>query len=209
MNKITSLVEKPEIVYDVTGNDFDIALVNEGVPECWTRIETHEVQSGRGTKVLRMTFNAFVSSGITPEVMIARGAAICALIESLEYAGFRIELQLYQRGSYTGGTRSHCIFVPIKYADGPLDLDHLAFCLAHPSMFRRLCFAINEHDKDYMKGCMSYGLPANVDTVLRGDINIDCASFADAQWSNPTSAVKWILAQMKEQGVEISEEVPA
>jgi hypothetical protein len=211
LNKVTTLIERQQIQYDVTGNDFDISLVNEGIPECWYRFETDEVQSGAGTKIIRFTFNCCASAGVSAEVLIARGSAAAALVEALEYAGFRVEITLYDSVGYNNRKSQLCSKIPVKEANQPLDRDRLAFTLAHPSVLRRLCFGAWEGHEEFMQHEFrsGYGNVIDITKEEQGDVHISSAHLNSVQWSNPESAVEWILEELKRQGVNLSEEVPA
>lgn len=211
LNKVTQLIQREEIRFDVTGNDFDIALVNQGVPECWMRFENTEVQSGTGHKVVRMSYNCAASAGISTEVITARGAAACALIEALEYAGFRVEVTLYQSVDSRHVTPKpyYTIKTLLKPADQQLDIDKLAFAIMHPSTLRRFMFAVEESSEQFFKDTSCYGHPADLTKDQKGDIYIAHSYLGELQWTSPKVATDWILSELRKQGVILSEEVPA
>ena len=215
LNKITTLIERPQVEYDVTGNDFDVALVNEGVPECWLKITNEEVQAGNGTKVLRLVYNMSTSAGVTTDVMMSKGATVCALLEALEYAGFRVQLELFEAttyGSYLDNGKHHMyMHIPVKEANQPVDRDKIAFAIAHPSTLRRLVFAADESDKHFMdKAGHSYGTPCEAPTEDQGDIYIGKSLLGEPQWESTKEAVAWVLKQLQAQNVQLtSDKVPA
>jgi hypothetical protein len=209
LNKVTQLIQREEVRFDVTGNDFDIALVNQGVPECWLHFENTEVQSGTGHKVIKMVYNCAASAGISTEVITARGAAACALIQALEFAGFRVEVSLWHAVSnYESG--QWIIDVLLKAADQQLDIDKLAFAIMHPSTFRRFGFAVEESNALFVKTCgFDYGTPCDIPEANKGDIYFSKGHLREQQWTNPKAATDWILSELKKQGVILTEEVPA
>lgn len=86
--------------------------------------------------------------GIDANVAFDRGCAMVALIDALTEAGCRVKVTLL-RTSYVrarGGSKTVRLvqrFMVKDYAD-VLDVDQIIFTAAHPAMFRRLCFAIQE-----------------------------------------------------------------
>ena len=77
--------------------------------------------------------------------MIRKGSAIVALIDQIEQSGQRVELIACQRTDTKDYEYDEQrIFITVKRADEVLDLDRIAFALAHPSMLRRVCFRIME-----------------------------------------------------------------
>jgi hypothetical protein len=207
-DKITSRIERPQVVYDVTGNDFDVAMVNEGVPESWYHFDTSEVQNGKGTKVLKLVFNCSVSGGISTDVMIAKGAVVCALVESLEYAGCRVEIDVVEATTYYDqGLSKFSLIIPTKEANQHMDRDKLAFALAHPSVLRRLVFGVEEENGRFMKiAGTGYGMPADPDVSEHGDIFIGHSMLGEPQWTNEVSSVDWVIKQLKEQNVTIDDD---
>ena len=197
-NKVSSLVEHDYPVSDIEGVDIEMGAYTRGEPECWTRFEK-VMEEGEG-KIARIVFNGFFSAGINHDVIIARGAAVAALVDLLEYSGTRCEV-IY-----------HCPFndpihfrTLIKSADQPLDLSRLMFAVGHPSMFRRIMFSALEHNPE-RESLSLYGLPYELHESQRGDVYLGCAGFPDVQWKDTESAQAWIIAELKSQGVDVKAE---
>jgi hypothetical protein len=90
----------------------------------------------------------------------------------------------------------------LKSADQDLDLARLMFAIAHPSMFRRLCFSMQEqHPDNYHDG---YGSPYDLAEEYRGDIHLPCMGWGDDQWSDTEYAKAWIVKNLNEQGVKVT-----
>lgn len=204
-DRLATLIERPYYVFDVEGQDFDVARVVEGEPECWQQERT-VVTEGTGRKVVRLVADGFVSAGIDRAVIIARGAAICALAQLLEYAGHGAQIDLCYAGSGHGrGLIETC--VRVKDADQPLDLPRAAFALAHPSSFRRIGFSVMEALPAWAR--RYFGIPAFYTSPAypedKGDVFIQRAGLYDGQWSSPEAARAWIIEQLKAQGVAVHE----
>ncbi len=199
VDKVSSLMEHERITYDVTGRDFDVSMMLTGEPEHWSDTET-VIAEGPSTRILRMVVNGFVSCGVSTDVIIARGAAIAALIATLELSGFRVEVIQHTPFKQIG------FRTPIKSADQPLDLDRLIFAVGHPSMFRRLMFSALEHNPTERAKDKHYGNSdcARLGAEYEGDLYISYAGYRDPQWTNTETAAKWILDQAKLQGVTLT-----
>lgn len=206
INKVTTLVENWQIPYNVTGSDFDVSLVNQGIPEHWCTLESH-LEDGAGTRAVRITLNTSIGGGASAAQYECRGAALVALVECLEFSGIRCEVNLYR---YVVGWNSSLYeaktFCNVKAAEQPLDMDRLAFMLAHPSTNRRLMFAVMEgHAICMNKTDGDYGSPSNppLDDPMRGDIYIGntCGNFSE--WENSDMVIAWIIECLKTQGVKI------
>jgi hypothetical protein len=198
-DKISTLIQKDSIVYDVEGIGIDIGEYVKGEPECWQRIETHIVQ-GQGNRILRLVMNGFFSAGVKQDVIIARGATVAALVELLEYAGNRVEVVWHC--PFNRGADFRAI---VKAADQDLDMGRLMFAMAHPAMFRRIGFACLEQIPS--QWISSYGSPTELhESVHKADIYLPCMGYGDRQWTSPEFAQKYILDKIKEQGVSIKED---
>ena len=141
--------------WDVVGEQIDVGKFLAGEPECClSRSEDGESAAG---KVVRIVANVAASGSVSADSLFARGAVVLAAIDILEGLGHRVELTV-ARGTTTQGQTLQ-IFVPIKSAGQPLDLDRLAFALCHPSFLRRLTWSVSEQH-DYIP---SYTYPAPVE----------------------------------------------
>lgn len=195
IDRVSSMIETQTINYDVTGIDFDVAMVLQGIPECWSNFETIE---GSSNRMIRLVFNCFVSAAIDPDVIIAKGATICALIIVLETYGIRVELDL------VSATDNALITARVKNTDQPLDVDRLSFALTHPSMFRRIIFSVLESDYEFMKlHNWGYGSPREFNAP-KSDLYIGASSSLDSMWDDQDSAIAWIMSQLKAQGVSVN-----
>jgi hypothetical protein len=200
VNKVSDMIEQPVIQYDVTGNDFDIALYLNNVPEYWTTFHTDE--AGMTNRVVKILFNIATSAGIIGETMKAKGAAIAALVIILEQIGIRVELELGQAVTCKG--KRWEIKAVVKEAAQPLDIDRLTFALAHPSSLRRLIFSVEEADQDFCNTCNTgYGMPAEILNVGEKTLYVGSSMLGAPQWADKDSTVKWIVEKLKEQGVNV------
>lgn len=202
VDKVSSMIEKPNIQFDVEGTDFDMGLYLKGEPECWYRFVT-ELSEGSG-RVFKLVYNISASGSVSASTIRAKGATIAALVQCMELAGNRVELWL------AGATSLEAYGEPVieqytllKSADQPIDMDRLSFALAHPSTLRRFNFAVRETYIQFMDIVQS-GYGCSVDCSERGDIYIPKSFAGEPYWSDPQSAIAWILKTLEQQGVKIS-----
>ncbi len=204
---VSTMIERPYIIMDTEGQDIDIAAYLDGEPECWQRTETR-VSEGSGRRIFQLVYCGTVSAGIDTNVIIARGAALVALVQLLEYAGHGVEAILAFSVSNSNAKSEQ--YVTIKSADQPVDTARLAFAFAHPSSFRRIAFSVQEtldETQRRMFGFGNYGMYGfpPFEALSQGDIYIGGASLYDAQWQTPESAQAWIIGQLQKQGITLKQ----
>jgi hypothetical protein len=194
-DKVTTLVEIEHVNYDVEGIGLDVATYLNGEPECWQKFEK-ETGEGQGIKHIRIVMDVTVSGGIDKNVITARGAAVAALIQGLEFAGCRVQLEVLPLCNGKAWESR----VLVKSADQDLDMSRVIFALAHPAMLRRIGFALQE-------GCPerdnNYGYGPCSDAIDKGDLYIGRGMLGEVQWQTPGAAIRWVLAQMEKQGIKL------
>lgn len=202
---ITSKIARHKPVYALAGNYIDIGNYLSNDPECFIAKEYDEINQ-RG-KIITIVCSISFSSAIDPKIIIQRGAMICALVDCIEYAGYRAEIVCNDASSNSPWDRDGNIKevgwfeidVTIKKANQPLNRIELAFCLAHPAMLRKLMFSIAEIEgwSDY---ATNYGSPAKA--TNKGDIYIE-EVFTGVVSDN--KAINWIVTELQKLGITIEE----
>lgn len=202
---ITSKIVRYKPVYAVAGNHIDIGNYLSNDPECFITKEYDE--NNQKGKIITIVCSISFSAGISPEIIIQRGAMICALIDAIEYAGYRVEVvcneassnSLWDRDGNNKEVGWFEIDVTIKKANQPLNRIELAFCLAHPAMLRKLMFSVAEIEgwSDYTT---NYGYPAKA--TNKGDIYIE-EVFTGVVSDN--KAIHWIVTELQKLGITIEE----
>lgn len=204
----TSIVSymRPQIVSGVAGSMVNVPAYIAGVPEAmyeWCEEETD-------SPVIEITVESCASAGISSEYYSTRGSAVVALIDMLEAAGRRCEVT-YIDTMVVGYAEAECQHVAdvrttLKRPGDALQIDSLAFAIAHPAYFRRIGFALIENlPKKQAEAQVhnSYGYPT--DTAFeRGDVHIPAMSSMDKEWANNEGARAWVINHLKEHGVVIS-----
>ncbi len=202
---ITDKVLRPRHVYSVVGYSVDVGSFLANDPECFITRE-YEERNYPG-RIFKLVCSNSFSASISPETIIQRGAMICALVDAIEYAGHRAEVISNSAMSY-GYSENHrkgkhkefgwCEFsVTIKKASQHLDMSDLAFCLAHPSMLRKIVFSAAEII-GWSDFASNYGYPA--EATDKGDIyvgEIFSGTVSDEK------AIQWVLSELSNLGINI------
>ena len=129
----------PAREYDVAGEWPDVAAYCAGVPE-------HMVSQGEasltGAPVVRIGINGVYPASTSSESIHNFGIALLSHVAAYQRAGYSVALDWHSLAASDGKvcwTR-----VEILSAGGTIDLDRLAFMLAHPAMVRRMWFGFIE-----------------------------------------------------------------
>jgi hypothetical protein len=130
-------IEKP----DYAGERPDIGRYLAGDPRSMIRRGAARKPKPFMTIVVSIGANCNVEA----KSMWNYGAALVALIDRLESKGVRVEV--YALWATTTRTARTCISVCLKQTQDVLDINTLAFALAHPAMLRRLMFAALERTR--------------------------------------------------------------
>lgn len=203
---ITSKIVRQKPVYAVAGNYIDIGNYLSNDPECFIAKEYDE--NNQQGKIITIVCSIGFSAAISPETIIQRGAMVCALIDAIEYAGYRAEVICNKATSNSSNTRDGSnkdngwleVDVTLKKANQVLNRIELAFCLAHPAMLRRIMFSVAEIEgwSDF-----TYGYGYSSTATNKGDLYIEeifSKVVADEE------AIKWILSELKKLGITIEQE---
>lgn len=202
--RMVNRIVRQEIMFETEGMDFELGRYLSGEPEFWFKPQDAQIADYQGTRHVKIVVNICASSGIPGACLEARGSAAAALVNLLEYADCRVELWTMDcRGEFAWECK-------IKSYDQPLDLDRVAFALAHPASLRRMGFKISETaDASIAKsvGNHGYGVP-RLRTHPDASITLAPAQLwnGDVQWQSPESVETWVLAQLAAQGVVLRDE---
>lgn len=145
---LCSKIIRPEAQHAESGDEVDIDRYLEGEPEHMIEYPMKEMHA-TGGRIVSVGLNLFMSGGCDKHIFEMRGAAIIALVDALECAGYRTEVHLCMGANGSrDGNASYQSHAPIKQAGEPAELDRLVFAFSHPAVFRRLWFAHLENDPE-------------------------------------------------------------
>ena len=140
--KMASQIHRDVVQFRIAGGAVSVARFLSGRPDCFmARVRSNQFKDLRSRKVLHMVVNVGARASVSPDVFFARGAAAVTLIEALERAGIRVQVDMLSVAT-NGARREVRIACRLKEAGEIIQLDKLAFCLAHPALHRKLNFAL-------------------------------------------------------------------
>jgi hypothetical protein len=202
---IAEKVLRPQQIYSLSGYNIDIGSFLANEPECFIAREFEE--RNYPGRIYKIVCSISFSAAIQPETIIQRGAMICAMIDAIEFAGHRAEVICNDASTISdskefreGKRKEHGWFevsVTIKKSTQPLEITDLAFCLAHPSMLRKLMFSVAEI-VGWSDFAHAYGYPAEASD--KGDIyirEIFSGTVPDDK------AINWVLKELDKLGINL------
>lgn len=179
-----------------------------GHPQPYMNLEDDtRVAKGRG-KVVKVVVNITASAVVDTEVIERRGAAMLAMLAAMEQAGKRVELTIVSAVTGTGrSSRSRSeMVVKVKSAQQKLNLNSVAFAVAHPSMLRRFMFAAQERQDEAYRNRFKvgggYGRPTEYE-VSDGTIYLGMMMGFEPQWDSEESASAWVRDTLAAQGINL------
>lgn len=179
--------------WDVAGQFIDIGRYLTGEPECFGTI----VEDAEAIKkpVVKLVVNLSASACVSADTLVARGVAVVAAVDILEAAGRRVEV-VAATAHHSYSTQLE-IRIPVKSAGQPLDIDRLAFCLAHPSFYRRLIWSVSEQHGVLPSACTAESVTPDGDEIATRHFHgvVDKTRLLEE--------IKWICDQC---GIEIPQE---
>jgi hypothetical protein len=187
----------------VASTSFDVAGYYPSVPHAVSGDPENMINfdecATRTRPIIRLGVENTASGSIGTDQIVNRGAAILAHIDALEAAGFRVELTLLWRGANTStkghDTVAHSIELVAKRAEEPLNLDWLAFVLAHPGVLRRIILGHYTVAPDFaaMSKVHGYGYPAIKEQAhFEGGVYLPSLNHDTSNYFYPDRATKAI-----------------
>ena len=146
----------------VTGAFPNVGAHLAGAPNAMYRVTKKQVQ---GHPFVHLYVPIGYSGNVDANRAFDRGCAIVALIDALETAGCRIRVTLC-RTSMMNARYRLCMRFSVKGYGDRLDVDQLIFTAAHPAMFRRLCFGLQERsERQTVRNATmgGYGSPVDIE----------------------------------------------
>jgi hypothetical protein len=188
-------------VYGYSGDMVDMGRYVAGDPECMVDYVTEP--SARMGRVVKVLVNMSASSSVKADTLLKRGVAVTALVDVLHKLGVGIELWVEMPTARDGVNVGDKYSQLVKMHDSsePLDIDNLMYGMCHPSMLRRIGFALQEGSAwkhaSYTLS-RSYGYPANIQCagIVGADVVVGLTQDAVADgWRN--DPVAWVLGTVR------------
>lgn len=196
--------------HDIIGSEPDIDRFVAGEFECmWDDIHIPTPTNG---KVFTLLLSNAVNCNVSTKTILARGAAVAALIEAFQILGCELEIWIEtstESGYGWGGDSSaecYSTLVRAHAAGENLDINNLMFPVGHPSWLRRLWFAHCEGEPEaivskfgFVRGGYGHAFDEPQCDEMVG-ASIVLAMGANQNWDDKDT-VGWILRQLEMQGV--------
>jgi len=125
----------------VAGDEPDIGLYLAGEPE---NMLNYELRSDPGGKLATFVINNCVSSHISPERIINRGAAIAVAHSALTAEGYSVGIEIVSATKLQDKTGYLEYHIPIVHPGDYVSEDTIAWSIISPAMLRRMVFALDE-----------------------------------------------------------------
>lgn len=151
--KDTGVAMKQKSVYDVVGYQASVPRYLQGIPTNMV----NKTNIKQKNKVITINKCASYIWSTKPQVIIKESVKVLQLINRLEKQGFRVKLNVIFA---TRAENKTITKVKIKSSSQRLNIKQVAFPLCHPSMLRRIIFAVWERQEENAnnKFCDGYGM---------------------------------------------------
>lgn len=187
----------PSQQMDVAGQYPIAALAAAGDPMAMVTLAPVEERAG---KTVRLLINVMYNHTIKTTQINRWGGAIASVVDQIEGRGDRSEITIVWANRVSGN--DYLASVTIKQAEDPLDINQLAFWLAHPSSLRRIEFGLIETHAalfdDYRFG---YGSCGEAPKEMRKEFDAYIKSANKGDYSTREKALETVTKGLIEQGV--------
>ena len=155
--KVKSVSTKQKTMYDVAGFQCSVPRYLQGVPTNMINKKTVSQKNKVITINKNISYGAFVSADQIP----GECAKVLELINNLESNGCRVNLNIIVGTTVANEYHNYEDYVKIcvKQASQRLNLKQVAFPVMHPSMLRRIFFALMERYEEGYNFANRYGRP--------------------------------------------------
>ena len=148
-------------VWDVSGGDIDMGRLYSGVPECMQDLS----MSAPTAPVVSLLVPVTYSASTDKDMVMRRGATIASVLEWSRANGVTLEVFAIDARTYTAGRKSGRLVYTVRVGDsrGCYDPRVVAYTVAHPTMLRRLGFAVLASESAAMVeavGLTGQGMPS-------------------------------------------------
>ena len=141
---------KQKTVYDVQGFQCSVPRYLQGIPTNMVNKKAIPVKN----KIVTINKLATYGWNVEPQTIITESVKVLQLVNRLEKQGYRVNLNVM----FAAKKRNASIIkLKIKSASQRLNIKQLAFPLVHPSMLRRIIFAVWERTEECDTDGFEYG----------------------------------------------------
>lgn len=170
-----------------------------GHPEPYAAIRRKPDDNARKGKspVVKVYINLACSAMISNTALEARGAAVLAMVDAIEAAGYAAEVIV---GSHSRvGRNTYDYKVTVKRAGDKLNVNSVAFAMGNPDTFRRFIFGAREAEFGVSSAAPIEWTDVPEDAIHIGAMNTEFGH----KWQTPEQSRRWVIEQLKEQGINV------
>ena len=189
-------LEGDELNPGMSGSVVDVVAFIEGRPDCYMDFE--EIEDSRPVLKVGVQFSA--QAKYSSQCFTNRGSAMLSLVEILEASGIPVELWGYANTQYCNEIQR--IDVLLKPSSEPIDIDRIAFVLAHSAFYRHIGFAVKSWF--WKEKGETFGDVGRCQSCELSDDAFDVVTpYSSSFLRDTTSITKWIKETCKKLGLEV------
>lgn len=219
-NKVSKIVGAKivrDVAYhDVSGAYVDVGRFIDGEPECMV-----EYRTGRdfGTRTITIVCSISQSCHVDKKEIMKNGTITAAIVDGFEQAGLRCKVVIgnfiagHKAFEYEPESPKFMMLITVKEWDQPLDMDRLAFTLAHPAMLRRLVLANNEQEpmeiikRFGFQWGGGYGTPQKIFEHVKAKADVVLENDLYRQYGNSIERMAhYVCSVLKQNGVVLEDD---
>jgi hypothetical protein len=197
-----------ETIFDVSGSFVDMGRYLSGDPE--NMMDCLPVPTMKTGRVLKVAVPICYSHTVPAKTVLNRGIAVMAMVEAFSILQHPMEVWAVMgiHGSKPGvGAVRLNYNIKVQDADQPVNMGRLMYWLAHPTVLRQLCFAVEETEESNVQRWFNIGASYGhgsyaIDLEDMSPIHVDNAIILpelDYQncrlWDSEEKTVDWIVSQ--------------
>lgn len=186
-------------IHDACGDLPDVGRFLAGSPLSMTR---RVISDSKRRPIISILVKTVFTSGVNKDHAMNYGLAVCRAIDSLESAGYSVNISFLHGCSFSNKDESSCAIVSLKTSREFLDRERLIFWLACPMAFRRLGFSFIEHSGSINNIGYGYGVPPEISDFQHEidpeTIIFDTNSSGYSQCHSITAAIDFVKSQLPE-----------
>ena len=202
-------IRKKAVVYGIVGGVPDVPRAVAGDLKNMKDMGT---TASRRRPVITLLCNMAANCGVSATAISNRAAAVAAVVDEIEAAGFSCEVittATTAGGGWDGQKGfSAMTSIVIKRSDQPVDILKMAYTLGHASMFRRMIFAdwgINQECKTGLGQCLGHSYSDDFDSLREKNIYSipsaeECREKFKDETTTATVGLKFLVDGLRKQG---------
>jgi hypothetical protein len=195
-------IQLKKVKYDVVGSVPNVARAIAGNP---LNMRCPDITKASRRPIITFLSDICASAHHDSSEFINRAAAVAAVIEQVEAAGYATDVIVFSK-SHNGNRINTCSWIQVKNSNQPVDISRIAFGLGHTSMFRRFIFA--EEGYHSITQSLGHGLGC-VGTLERKGLteknmyvipSVQGNSYFTTEESTKTAGIQYICYELRNQG---------